>query len=101
MDAPRFSPIQNDYQSEPSQGQSAPFVGLLDQVVGLVRRQYFLILAIIVFTMALGVLYLMCTPPVYTAHARLIIDSSKVRAVQQQTMPTVFIPSSFMEIMTQ
>jgi exopolysaccharide transport family protein len=101
MDAPRFSPIQNDFQSEPFQGQSEAFVWLLDQVVGLGRRQLFLILAIIAFTMALGVLYLMSTPPVYTAHARLIIDSGKLHALQQQTTPTVFIPTSLTEIMTQ
>ena len=81
MDAPRLSPIQNDYQTERGfQGQSDVLSHLLEQLIGLVRRQYLLIIVIIAFTMALGVVYLMTTPAIYTAHAKLMIDSGKARA---------------------
>ena len=45
----------------------------------------------------------MTLPVTYTAHAKLIIDSSKARALQQQTMPTpgYFVPIDFTEVMTQ
>ena len=51
-----------------------------------------LIVVIIASTMALGFVYLKITPPTYAAHARLMIDSSKVRALQQQTMPGTYFP---------
>ena len=102
MDAPRLSPIQNDYQSERGfQGQPDSLSQLLDQFIGLVRRQYLLIVVIIAFTMALGVGYLMTTPAIYTAHAKLVIDSGKARATQQQQMPGTYFPIDFTEIATQ
>ena len=102
MDAPRFSTIGNDYQSERGfQSQSDSLSRLLEQLIGLVRRQYLIIIIIIAFTMALGVVYLMKTPPIYTAHAKLMIDSGKARAAQQQALPGTYYPVDFAEILTQ
>src|ERR1039458_7941048 len=102
MDAPRLSPIQDDYQTERGfQRQSDSLARLLQQLTDLVRRQYLLIVVIIAFTMALGVVYLMITPPIYTAHAKLIMDSGKVRALQQQIVPGYYMPDNTAEAMTQ
>ena len=104
MDAPRLSPIQNDYQTERGfQAQSDSLSRLLEQLIGLVRRQFLLIVGIIAFTMAIGVVYLKTTPAIYTAHAKLMIDSSKARALQQQMQvtPFIMIPTNITEIMTQ
>ena len=85
MDAPRYSPVQNDYQTRPGfPGQSNSLSQQLEQLFGLIRRQHLLIIVIIASTMAFGFIYLKTTPPTYSAHAKLIIDSSKVRALQQQ-----------------
>ena len=93
MDAPRYSPVQNDYQTRPGRpGQSNSLSQQLEQLFGLIRRQHLLIVVIIASAMALGFVYLKITPPTYAAHARLIIDSSKVRALQQQTMPGTYFP---------
>src|SRR5262249_49690482 len=37
--------------------------------------------------LALGFVYLFTTPPLYTAHTMLVIDSSKMRVLQQQNQP--------------
>jgi len=103
MDAPRFSPIQNDYQTRPGfPGQSNSLSQQLEQLFGLIRRQHLLIIVIIASTMAFGFIYLKTTPPTYSAHAKLIIDSSKVRALQQQVMPGAYLPMfDIAEILTQ
>src|SRR5262249_38504788 len=49
----------------------------------------------------LGVVHLKTTPPIYTAHAKLMIDSGKARAAQQQALPGTYIPIDFAEILTQ
>ena len=55
MDAPRFSPIQNDNQTRPGfPGQSNSLSQQLEQLFGLIRRQHLLIVVIIASTMALG-----------------------------------------------
>jgi succinoglycan biosynthesis transport protein ExoP len=102
MDVRRLSTIQGDYQTESFQSQSEALSRLLDRLTGLVRRQYLLIIIIAAFTTAIGGVYLMTTPAVYSAHAQLMIDSSKMRAVQQQMVPyNTFVPVDFSEIMTQ
>ena len=83
MDVRRLSTIQGDYQTEPLQSQSEALSRLLERLIGLVRRQFLLIAIITAFTTAVGGVYLMNTPAVYSAHAKLIIDSGKVRAVRR------------------
>jgi succinoglycan biosynthesis transport protein ExoP len=104
MDAPRFSTIQFDHQTEPGiQSQSDALSRQLEWLFGFIRRQYLLIVVFSVLAAALGVVHLMTTPPLYTAHAKLVIDSGKVRALQQQVMsPSFSYPVfDFTEIMTQ
>jgi exopolysaccharide transport family protein len=103
MDVRRLSTIQSDYQSEPAfQSQSDALSRLLERLTGIIRRQYLLIFIIIAFTTAIGGVSLMTTPAVYSAHAKLLIDSGKVRAMQQQVAPyNAYVPFDFAEIMTQ
>ena len=101
MDAPRFSTIPNGPLTEPGfQNETGSLSRQLEQLVGLIRRQYLIIAAVTALAIALGVVSLMTTPPTYTANAKLIIDNSKVRAVQQQALP-YYIPIDDTQVMTQ
>src|SRR6516165_232838 len=102
MDVRRLSTIQSDYQTEPFQSQSEALSRLLERLTGLIRRQYLLIIIIVAFTTAIGGVYLMTTPAVYSAHAKLLIDSGKIRAMQQQMVPyNMYVPVDFSEVLTQ
>src|SRR5262245_31167837 len=102
MDVRRLSTISGDYPSEPGfQSQSEALSRLLERLTGLIRRQYLLIVIGVAFTTVIGGVYLMTTPAVYSARAKLLIDSVKVRAAQQQIVPIGYAPIDFSEIMTQ
>jgi succinoglycan biosynthesis transport protein ExoP len=103
MDVRRLSTIQGDYQTDPFQSQSEALSRLLERLTGLIRRQYLLIVIIVAFTTAIGGVHLMTTPAVYSAHAQLLIDSNKVRALQQQMVPfsSYGTPVDYSEVMTQ
>jgi polysaccharide biosynthesis transport protein len=65
--------------------------GLADMaslVIGIVRRQYLIILFVTLVTASIGATYLWITPPIYTAKAQILIDRSKSAFLQQQQ--TVF-----------
>jgi succinoglycan biosynthesis transport protein ExoP len=59
---------------------------LLDFALGLLRRQYRLILSVALPAMGIGFLYLLTTPPTYTAQAKIIIDMRKGQFFQQQSL---------------
>ena len=56
----------------------------LAHLVGFIRRQLPVIVFVTLLGMALGVVYLVTTPPSYTAHAKLLVDSRKINLFQQQ-----------------
>ena len=56
----------------------------LAHLVGFIRRQLPVIVFVTLLGMALGVIYLVTTPPSYTAHAKLLVDSRKINLFQQQ-----------------
>src|SRR4029077_4427975 len=56
---------------------------LVRSFIAFLRRQLPTILFIALLTTALGVVYLLTTPPSYTAHASMIIDTRKVQLFQQ------------------
>jgi succinoglycan biosynthesis transport protein ExoP len=106
MDAPLISPNRNDDQVEPElriRSDSLSLSRRLEWLIGFGRRQYLLIVVVAALTIALGVVHLMNTPPIYTAHAKLVIDSNKVRAMRQQLGPSnfIYLPFDVTEIMTQ
>ena len=56
----------------------------LAHLVGFIRRQLPVIVFVTLLGMALGVIYLVTTPPSYTAYAKLLVDSRKINLFQQQ-----------------
>jgi succinoglycan biosynthesis transport protein ExoP len=63
--------------------------GLADMAlfaIGVIRRQYLVILSVALIVMSIGATYLWITPPTYTAKAQLIIDRGKSTFLQQQAV---------------
>jgi succinoglycan biosynthesis transport protein ExoP len=68
--------------------QASEFVSpaeLYASVIGFVRRQFAVILFVLLFTLALGTVYLFTSPPRYTGHAVLVIDTHKSQFFQGQS----------------
>lgn len=87
-------------------GQEAPeqaitISELIEQLTGFLRRQYPIFIFFIACSLALGAVYLFTTPPRFTAHAMLLIDSSKLRFLQQQQTPVGDIPIDTAQVETQ
>src|SRR5437868_1345825 len=57
---------------------------VLELLLGFLRRQLPIFLFVLSCAIGAGLLYLFTTPPRFTAHAMLVIDSSKMRVLQQQ-----------------
>jgi succinoglycan biosynthesis transport protein ExoP len=55
-------------------------------VLAFVRRQYAVIGSVAAIVIALGFIYLFTTPPSYTATTTMLIDTSNIRQVQQQSI---------------
>ena len=64
------------------------FADTLKSVATVVRRQLPIFLIILPCALTLGLLYLLTTPASYTAVARMVIDTRKVPAFQQQQTTT-------------
>ena len=65
--------------------QASEFVSpaeLYAAVIGFVRRQFSVIVFVLLFTLALGTVYLFTAPPRYTGHAVLVIDTHKSQFFQ-------------------
>jgi succinoglycan biosynthesis transport protein ExoP len=58
----------------------------LEHFVSFIRRQWPVIVFVTLLGMVLGVVYLVTTPPSYTAHAKLLVDSRKINLFQQQSL---------------
>jgi len=59
---------------------------LVNFALGLLRRQWLLILFVAVFGLAASLIYLKVTPPTYTAQAKVLFESSKPQFGQQQSI---------------
>jgi succinoglycan biosynthesis transport protein ExoP len=57
---------------------------LVDFALGLLRRQFPLIFIVAFLATAIGLIYVITAPPVYTAHAKVIIDARKGQFFQHQ-----------------
>jgi polysaccharide biosynthesis transport protein len=57
---------------------------LIEKLIGIVRRQYPIIVLISACVIALSLVYLFTTPKQYTAHAMFLIDTSRMRALQRE-----------------
>ena len=83
---PESAPIAAD---EPSAAET------IARGLGIVRRQIFLVLALAVLGAALGAIYVLKSPPKYTATVTLLADTRKIELVQQ---PTVYNEASIQSV---
>ena len=68
---------------------------VLHFAINFVRRQYVVIAVAVALTTMLGVVYLITTPPTFTAYARMLIDTRKQQVMgQQQPMAWDFMESA-------
>src|SRR5579872_1114376 len=81
--------------------ESVSISELVEQVTGFVRRQFPIFLFIIACAISLGLAYLFTTPARYTAHAMLLIDSSRVRMLQTQQATLGEVPLDTAQVETQ
>jgi polysaccharide biosynthesis transport protein len=102
MDAPLKFGGQAVAQLEPHRPEdSFAIAELIEQLVGFVRRQFPIFIFITACSVALGLVYLVTTPPSFTSHAMLLIDSSKLRILQQQQSPIGDVPIDTAQVETQ
>ena len=73
---------------EPVQLDASSLAEAIKSFTSIVRRQLPVFLVVIPLATTLGLLYLLTTPSSYTAVARMVIDSRKVPAFQQQQQAT-------------
>jgi succinoglycan biosynthesis transport protein ExoP len=73
----------------------------IEQLTGFIRRQFPIFVFVTACCLALGFVYLFTTPSTYTAHAMLLIDSSKLRFLQEQQSPVADVPIDTAQVETQ
>ena len=56
---------------------------LFTKAIGFIRRQFLVILSVVPLTVGLAAVYIFTTPPLYSAHARIMIDTGKVQLFKQ------------------
>jgi len=74
---------------------------LMDQAIGFARRQYPVIVFFTACALALGSVYLFTTAKLYTAHALLLMDTSKTRVLQQNQQAFGELPLDTAQVETQ
>ena len=77
---------KNFVDRESTVSEFAALVEALESFAGFVRRQFPVILFVLLLTLAVVAVFLFATPPRYAAQAKLIIDSRKVQLFQQQSV---------------
>ena len=81
-------------QVEPPSAATQPSY-VLHVAINFIRRQYVVIAVAFALTTMLGVVYLMTTPPSFTAYARMLIDTRKQQVMfAQQPMTWDFMESA-------
>src|SRR5262249_21635052 len=102
MDAPLKFGGQAGARLAPESPEDAFAISdLIEQLTGFVRRQLPIFIFFIACSLALGSVYLFTTPASFTSHAMLLIDSSKVRILQQQEAPLGDLPIDTAQVETQ
>ena len=69
-------------EQAPPASEFVSFAELYAAVIGFVRRQFSVIAFVLLFTLALGAVYLFTAPPRYTGHAVIVIDAHKTQFSQ-------------------
>jgi polysaccharide biosynthesis transport protein len=62
------------------------FADLFIKVIGFIRRQFLVVLSFVPLTIGLAAAYLFTTPPLYSAVARMMIDSGKIQVFKQSIL---------------
>jgi exopolysaccharide transport family protein len=92
----RARPIADGAQDQ-SEGGLGELVGF---ALGFLRRQYLLILIVTLLALAISIIYLRVTPPVYTSQAKILFGNPKAQFVQQQSI-LADAPADFAQLETQ
>jgi succinoglycan biosynthesis transport protein ExoP len=102
MDAPvNFNKQIGDRFEREGSEKSIGFSEVVEQLRGIVRRQLPIFIFVIACAIGLGLVYLITTPPNFTSHAMLLIDSSKLRILHQQDAPVGDVPIDTAQVETQ
>ena len=88
-------------QSETITSSESSISDIVEQVTGLIRRQFPLFLFFTGSAIALALVYLVTTPAMYTAHAMLLIDSNRASSVQLAQNPFGEIDSAQIDTQVQ
>jgi succinoglycan biosynthesis transport protein ExoP len=86
-----------DGAQDPPEGGLGELVGF---ALGFLRRQYLLILIVTILALAISIIYLRVTPPVYTSQAKILFGNPKAQFVQQQSI-LADAPADFAQLETQ
>src|SRR5437899_11684884 len=84
MDTRSSPPIATAEQPHLVLTESFSVSEFVERLTGFIARQFPIFIFVTACAVAFGFVYLFTTPPLYTAHAMLVIDSSKMRVLQQQ-----------------
>ena len=68
------------YSAQPS------LADLFATVIGFIRRQFLVVLSVVLLTIGLAAVYLFTTPPLYSAKAKMMIDTQKVQVLRQSIL---------------
>src|SRR6202051_3177392 len=89
------------YPEPQFQADSLPIKELVDQLFGIVRRQYPIIVLFWACAIALSLVYLFTTPKLYTAHAQFLIDTTKMQVLRQQQQVVGEMPLDAAQVETE
>ena len=79
------------YSAQPS------LADLFATVIGFIRRQFLVVLSVVPLTIGLAAVYLFTTPPLYSAQARMMIDTGKVQVFKQSILGDDPVNSAMMD----
>jgi polysaccharide biosynthesis transport protein len=102
MDTRTIAQIKDiDHPERGYSGDLGSISEFVEQISGFLRRQYPVLVFVTVCAVGFALVYLLTAPPRYTAHAMLMIDSSKMRVLQQQQTPLADVPIDTAQVETQ
>ena len=70
---------------------------LFAKVIGFIRRQFPVILSVVLLTIGLAAVYIFTTPPLYSAEARMMFDTGKVQLFEHSILGQDPVNSAMMD----
>ena len=77
------------HAGQDSQKVAAPLLDALQNAFRIIRRQLPIVAVIMTCSVALAILYLVLTPPKFTASGAVVIDTHKIQLLQQPQQAVV------------